>query len=231
MISVHLFYKLIIAVQLFTCVFGIDKPIQSTRAYSQLNSPSKESMHKSVQRIAKLYEKMITRYPYTINCGTGFVIASIGDVACQKYMPKSTKNAKFEWDMRRTLDMGLIRAGVITPFISFWYPLLARVFPGKSILRVLGRVSLDQAVGSPIVICLVFLISSLLKGDNIFAVKDRIQAEFSKTWLAGLKYWPFVHMINFGMLPLIYQPLFAHFASIYWNAVLSYYSNTNLKEV
>jgi hypothetical protein len=89
---------------------------------------------------------------------------------------------------------------------------------------VLKRVLIDQAVGSPIAITLVFTGKAILARSPLSA-KDTIQNHLLDTWAVGLQYWPFMHTINFRFVPLLYQPMYATFASLYWNAVLSYYTN------
>lgn len=130
----------------------------------------------------------------------------------------------FAWDKKRTLDMCLIRAFIITPFVIKWYQVLPRISPGLHLRSVLTRVLLDQAIGSPTVISLVFVASAILKGD-IHRLPSMFRNQFLDTWITGMGYWPFVHTFNFRFVPQQHQPLFAHVASVYWNAVLSYYSN------
>ena len=121
--------------------------------------------------------------------------------------------------------MSTIRCFVITPFILFWYRTLIRVAPGTAWIQVFKRILIDQTLGAPIVILLVFVSNAIFHQESWIELRQRIQDKGWITWIKGMQYWPFVHLINFGMLPLSYQPLFAHFASVYWNAVLSYYSN------
>lgn len=184
------------------------------------------------------------------NATTGFAIAFIGDIICQSYvqnMHTSTdkdaglsrgvtldndKESKMNWlrdsqftniDYHRAFIMGGIRAIIIVPFILVWYPFLARIGPGNSIPSIIRRVCVDQTFGSPIVIGLVLGANSLIMNGNIefdILVKDGQLA-----WVKGLQYWPFIHAVNFSLFPLHHQALVAHIASIYWNAILSYYSN------
>lgn len=170
------------------------------------------------------YSSLVQRAPYLTNCTLGFAIATAGDYLSQKYFEQPSTADKFVWNGSRSVDMGIVRATVITPFIMQWYPILVRLCPGGTVLRVAGRAALDQCIGSPVVICLVFLANSLLS-KTVPTLPRRLEEQFYPTWKTGLNYWPFVHMINFGFVPLAHQPLVAHFASIYWNAVLSYYSN------
>jgi hypothetical protein len=138
-------------------------------------------------------------------------------------------HSKHWWHAGRTLEMGIIRAAVVAPFIFYWYPFVARTIPGRAIHRVLGRVCLDQALGSPMVVMMVFTASALLQGAGPAAAIQRIREKGLTTWIAGLQYWPFVHTINFGFVPSHHQPLFGHVCSLYWNAVLSYYANVKME--
>eukprot|EP01038_Epipyxis_sp_PR26KG_P011665 gene11665-15619_t len=251
---------------------------------------------------AAFYSHHASTYPYLTNAFTGFFIAAIGDMICQKYFENNinqeistsvnnfplnlqsnndninsivsdvgkkeksykkivvssedlrsqanhdnTRNLRiisndienqdshikniqkhiinrFQWDFIRSLEMGTIRAVVITPFILFWYPFLVYLCPGKPFIRVVGRVVIDQLFGSPTVITMVFFAKALFRGDPYSTITN-LKYQFIVTWVTGLKYWPFVHSLNFSIIPLKHRPLFAHFASLYWNAILSYYSN------
>lgn len=176
-------------------------------------------------KIGIAYERLATKHPLKVNCVTGFIIASVGDIGCQVFDKTKANN----WNKVRTMEMGLIRAFIVTPFIVNWYPFLASTFPGKAISTVACRVLVDQMIGSPIVITLVFFSSTFFNLKPPSVAIARMQENFFVTWKKGLQFWPFVHSFNFGFVSQVYQPLFAHVASLYWNMILSYYSNTKLK--
>ena len=231
-------------------------------------------------RVANRYRAWAERSPYVANCAAGIVIASIGDMVCQKYFPHPTNGAPsssfptsssssavssspsssdgdfvgikaieaekereqrqlivsheskseeglWDWyDPVRTFNINAIRCGVITPYVLAWYPTLIRLCPGQTPLRVLGRIALDQAIGGPICVVLVFIMNSfILNLENWEQFKLRMENQFIPTWFKGFTYWPFVQIINFGFVPLVYQPLFATVCSVYWNGVISYYTS------
>jgi hypothetical protein len=188
-------------------------------------------------RFAHLYRDWALRSPYIANCSAGIVIATIGDVACQRYFPhpqippsvsrksKSVGGDAAWWDPSRTLNINVIRCGVITPFVLMWYPTLLKLCPGQTALRVLGRIVIDQSIGAPTCVFLVFVMNTILQFESFENFVSRLKNQFFTTWFRGFQYWPFVHMINFGFIPLVYQPLFATICSVYWNAVISYYVN------
>lgn len=171
-----------------------------------------------------MYERLLKKSPIVVNALTGFIVASIGDVVVQQVIEEKSRV-----DYKRTCEMGLIRAAVITPFVAVWYPALVAASPGTQWRHVLPRIMIDQIVGSPIVISLVFLSSAILKGDSMQSAQSRFNSQLLPTWKRGLQYWPIVHLITFGIVPLAHQPLWAHFASVYWMGCLSYSTHTSLE--
>ena len=186
-----------------------------------------------------IYSGLVEKKPFLTNSVTGFLIASLGDVICQQQnynstvssiLPPDTTKPSFAevYDAKRTLRMGAIRGMVVTPFVLKWYPTLLRLSPGKSLSRVVSRVIIDQCIGSPIVITLVFVTNlCLFQQQSLQNVYIKLKSEGKISWIRGLQYWPLVHLITFGLIPLKHQTLFAHFMSIYWMYILSFYSNTN----
>lgn len=77
--------------------------------------------------------------------------------------------------------------------------------PGKKIHNVMGRIAIDQSIGSPIVICLVFLSNSLLNFASFTSGIQRVLEHGFTTWTKGLCYWPFVHLLTFGVVPAVHQ--------------------------
>lgn len=169
------------------------------------------------------YNAFVSKQPFVANASTGFVIASVGDYICQRYFEGDKP-----YDARRTLELGVIRAFVMAPFLSVYFPWLNSLMPGASTPRVATRVLIDQCVGSPVSISMIFGAVCLLQATPE-AFVPRVQQQLIPTWQAGAMYWPFVHAINFKFVPVAHQPLVAHAASLWWNAVLSYRANMKLQ--
>lgn len=142
------------------------------------------------------------------------------------------KQYPFHWNIKRTIEMALIRAVVVTPYVLVWYKFLSDHFSHQSVVGLITRIALDQLLSSPFMIVVVFFAHMIIRRYPWHHFISQLRNEFIPAWKAGLQYWPFVHIITYGFLPLVYQPLFAHFASVYWNGVLSYYANlAKLKQV
>ncbi len=171
-------------------------------------------------KIAEFYQSLAKRRPLTLSAMAGFVTACIGDVYCQVMVDKCP------WNVRRTAEMGVIRASVVAPLLHLYFPWLLRTFPGTGYCQVLKRVVADQCIGSPSNIVLVFLTSGLLRGQSEEFICQRIKEQSLPTWQRGITFWPFVHMLNFRFVPLMHQPVVSHTASICWQVILS--SRTNM---
>lgn len=177
------------------------------------------------QQFMTLYLESLQKRPLVTNAGTGLVTAAIGDIACQTFIePPNTP-----YRLRRTIEMSLIRAGFMGPFMTYYFPFLARLAPGTSPIQVGKRLVLDQMIGGPITISGTYILAACLQGKPETAW-PRIQNQLIPSLGASLCFWPFVHAFNFSYVPVIHQPLVAHLSSIAWQAYLSYQSNVSLDE-
>ena len=185
------------------------------------------------RRALARYEHAVAHYPLSLSCSLGFVIASAGDVACQHLEgnsvldPDLRGHAGSVYDARRTLEMGVVRAFAMAPLLYVYFPRLYRAVPGTTWPRVFARVLVDQIVGAPVSIVLIFMASSAVKG-RISDAPTRIREQMLPTWYEGIQFWPFIHIINFRFFAPTTQSLIAHVASLYWNIVLSRNANAKL---
>ena len=132
------------------------------------------------------------------------------------------------WNSRRTIEMSIIRAIVMGPFLQVYFPWLSKLVPGTTMPQVFKRVLADQLIGAPVSISLIFLAAATIRGDPM-SVVPRLQEQLLPTWQSGASYWPFIHSLNFKFVPVMHQPVVAHIASIWWNVILSYRANIKLE--
>ena len=192
----------------------------------------------------RMYVKLATNHPLKVNVVAGFFLAYAGDIVCQHEFESGKgylgifqdeeKARKWKWNKERSLELGVLRACLLGPWTHIYYPFLMRTIKGPYLYHAMGRAFLDQFIGSPIVITLVFFGSDFYNMkysrdlsivDNLKYTINRLMIQGPNAWLGGAKFWPFVHTLNFRNIPPLHQPMFAHVASIYWNAILSFYNN------
>jgi hypothetical protein len=196
----------------------------------------------ALSAVGRIYETINANHPRKLNCAMAFSIASLGDIGCQYYLFSTRQKAvedgqtllmdsSFLWDTKRTFDMGTVRSLLVAPFLFTWYRLLSKITVGGRFVNLFSRLLVDQTIGGPVVVSLVFMGNGALQWPNcsLEGAIDNLIDNGPTTWMKGLQYNPFVNCLNFYFFPVRHQPLVAHFTAIYWTAILSYYSNLNLR--
>jgi hypothetical protein len=181
----------------------------------------------ALRAVSAAYGYAHSRRPLMTSMSLGFVIAGVGDAVCQWQERGEEIFASGGFDFRRLAELCFVRAFVMGPMNHLYFPQLARLIPGNSWPRTIARVVVDSSFAAPISLCIVFAATSTLKGkpeDIIFRVQDRLVP----TWMLGVQYWPFVHLLNFKFIPPPHQGLVAHFASVWWMVQISNASNRAL---
>lgn len=166
----------------------------------------------------------MSRSPLAVNVAVGLVVAAAGDAACQSLVEGARAV-----DGRRAAEQGAVRAFVLAPFMSVYFPWLAAAAPGASARAVAARVALDQLVGAPVTIVMTFAALAALRGTTA-ELPARLAEHVGPAWRTGALFWPAVHSLNFALVPVNAQPLVAHFASVPWTAVLSWRASRRLED-
>jgi Mpv17-like protein len=177
--------------------------------------------------VAMLYSSAATKNPLLVNGGCGAAFAALGDSLCQSYFEKLPVH---NW--KRTINIAIIRAFFAVPWLMYWYPKLQILSPGQDHLSILKRVLLDLAIGTPMMIAIVFLGSAFLTGtlfSNPHESFKLFQQQFWSTYKKGMQFWPPLHFTVTYRIPAVYRPLISHVGSCYFNAVLSWSATRKLK--
>jgi hypothetical protein len=180
-----------------------------------------------IRDAALVYGAAVQRNPFLVNAACGAMFAGLGDLAGQT-MEKRGDN-DFTFSATRVRNIALIRVFLAVPWILFWYPRLENLAPGSDNLSLAYRVLIDFLVGTPVMIFIVFAGNAVLTGQSLPEAVALFKQRFLPTYKKGAQFWPFVHFFVTYRLELIYRPLFAAVASMYWNAVLSWSATRNLE--
>ncbi len=173
-----------------------------------------------MQTLVNRYQQILTTHPFAVNSATGFGIAVAGDVICQGIEGKP-------YSFRRTMELGIMRAAILAPILTVYFPFLSRLVPGTTPSKVVQRVIADQIIGGAVIHPIVFFSMCCLQGKPE-TFPERMQEHYLPTLATSFCYWPFVHYFNFSRVPLQHQSGVAHVASILWSVVLSYRASAPL---
>ena len=83
---------------------------------------------------------------------------------------------------------------------------------------------LGQCFFGPTITCIFFgasLISTAGLVDGLKQWPGKIKNDLLLTWASGLGYWPFVDLLVYSFLPVVWIPLAYNFASFVWTIWLS----------
>ena len=117
---------------------------------------------------------------------------------------------------------GLIRLRFIFLGNSFNY--------SSKTLSLATKVVVNQALFTPINNSYFFGMQSLLTGDSLPEVWERIKRTVPPSMINSLKLWPAITAFNFTFIDPQYRSIFAGFIAIGWQTYLSYLNRTAEKE-
>lgn len=92
-------------------------------------------------------------------------------------------------------------------------------------LRVFGSMLFDQLMFAPTLLPGFFVVNQIISDRDLGAWKKGVEAckeKIKETLFTNWKIWPIATYINFYLVPVQYQVLFANFVGLFWNMILSY---------
>eukprot|EP01059_Diplonema_ambulator_P012011 TRINITY_DN22104_c0_g1_i1.p1 TRINITY_DN22104_c0_g1~~TRINITY_DN22104_c0_g1_i1.p1 ORF type:complete len:194 (+),score=23.00 TRINITY_DN22104_c0_g1_i1:29-610(+) len=166
-------------------------------------------------------DRCTVRYPMPTKVVVAGVLTAVADVTVQKWAEGAV-----EVDEGRTGRMMAWRMGVHTPIAHHWFNFLDRALgAGTSPMLVAKKVALDQCVASPLVHLLFLPFMSFLEGKGLEDAYHKLTTTYTSMMLTSFMYWPFAHLLTFGLVPLRHRVLFVSCAGMLWMGVLSSYNN------
>jgi protein Mpv17 len=140
------------------------------------------------------------------------------------------KKESFNW--KRNVDFFIMGFGYIAPALHVWYCKLlptisTKVFAATTTksVRVFGQMLFDQLLFAPILLTGFYPVNQMVVDRDLGAFKKGVEvwkAKIVETLVSNWKIWPIASSINFWLMPVQYQVLFANFVGLFWNMVLSY---------
>jgi len=127
--------------------------------------------------------------------------------------------------LRRGVSLSLVGCLAVGPLLAAWFDSLERWVPGKNKRAIFARTVLDQAIEVPVMISIIFSLSSLAEGHGLAFCLAKIQSKLLKTWRDCVGVWFPVQFVNQGFVPLKYRVIFQAVISFFWDAYLSIVSH------
>ncbi|KAG9241216.1 hypothetical protein BJ878DRAFT_466853 [Calycina marina] len=160
------------------------------------------------------YGRSQRKRPLTTQFVSSLVIYVLGDLSAQNINGD-------EYDPARTVRALIISSGSSIPSFK-WFMFLNNNFNYSSkILSLATKVTVNQVVFTPIFNTYFFGMQSLLSGDSLSEVWDRITRTVPTSMLNSCKLWPAVTAFSFTFIEPQYRSIFAGVIAIGWQTYLS----------
>lgn len=164
--------------------------------------------------------------PRLANACTGCVTFTLGDILAQKIQVRTEKDAQ-SLDYWRSLQVGALGLVMNGIFLHHWYNTLDKIV-GSSMTSKFGvamKVAADQFIYAPFAILTFFGFTSVREAGSVSSAKEefknKVQGNFTTTFLADCTLWPLSNFVNFRYVNLAYRPSFTAVVQLLWQTYLS----------
>jgi protein Mpv17 len=96
----------------------------------------------------------------------------------------------------------------------------------SKILSLATKVVVNQIVFAPIINTYFFGMQSLLSGDSLPDIWERLKRTVPTSLINGVKFWPAVTAFSFTFIPPQHRSIFAGGFAVGWQTYLSYLNRT-----
>jgi len=135
--------------------------------------------------------------------------------------------SQLEWSRTLTLAaVGLLYSG---PVGHLWFNTLEKLVRTQhQVLSVTLKLLIDQLMYAPVAISGYLVVRSILEGRSGPQIRAKLEEKVVPATQAAWQFWPFVNLVSFSVVPVIYRVLFGNACAIYWNARLSAISTEDI---
>ena len=174
------------------------------------------------------YESSLAANPILSKACISGMVYGLGDLTAQTYEGKSVEG----------LDRGRIVRSALTGFIGhgpmshYWYVFADDLCAplGDGFVAFAIKLVLDQTVWAFIWLSAYYALLGGLNGDGPAKIFQTTKQSMLPVCLVGWRFWPFVHVITYGVIPQQHRLLWVDVCEIVWVTILSYIGNIKRKE-
>jgi protein Mpv17 len=165
------------------------------------------------------YMMYLNGHPILCKSFTSGFVYTLGDILAQ------VNEEQTKLDRRRTLRSLVAGFCGHGPMFHFWYLSIQYLFDTllgwTACWSLFLKILLHQTVFSLIWNNTYILILGIMKYDTPYIIWNDMKRLTIPLIVSGLKFWPFVHIITYGAIPVENRTLFVDTAEIIWVIILS----------
>jgi len=184
-----------------------------------------KSLVKAPSTLLSRYTSSLIHSPYKTKMATAGFTYFLADCICQGYIEKKTKE---DYCGTRALRQGAVGAFFAAPSLHVWHSnLLPKVvkYCRGNVSRVAVSVLLNETLFATYFISFLLFSFEALKKRSVDEGVQNVQDKFVPAFGASVKFWPWISLINYSVVPIHLRPVFVSCWSVVWQSYLSYLSN------
>jgi len=156
--------------------------------------------------------------PLVANCLTYGVLYMGAEFSQQTLVRKVLPEKKQDYDLELVGRYGVLGSTALPTLLYYWYKFLDSRMIGTSPQMVVGKVLIDQAISSPLILVMFYTGMSAMEGrTDIF---KELKEKFWNTYAYSCAFWLPAQVINFAFVPGVFRVVFVGSASFLWVNIL-----------
>ncbi|XP_039499319.1 mpv17-like protein 2 [Drosophila santomea] len=159
-----------------------------------------------------------SRFLLFTNVGISLTLSCVGDILEQHLEIYCGEIERFESTRTAHMAISGVTVGVIC---HYWYKMLDKRMPGRSMRVVAKKIVLDQLICSPIYISAFFVTLGLLERKTKHEVWEEIKEKAWKLYAAEWTVWPVAQFVNFYWIPTHYRIFYDNIISLGYDVLTS----------
>ena len=175
------------------------------------------------------YNRILRRYPKTTEIVSSFFLTYGSDCICQYIEKPEDKSYIESFNQKRSWNLSIFGAGLITPMFHYWYKFLAQRFPGGSFGFICLKSLVDRLTIGSLVVFGFFVSQHYMNGGNTPDLKIKLERDLPGALKMNVTVWMSALIINFKYMPLEFQVLFLNTVGFFWMIYLSWAMNRTKK--
>ncbi|EDV91662.1 mpv17-like protein 2 [Drosophila grimshawi] len=152
------------------------------------------------------------------NVGISLTLSSVGDILEQQLELYNEEIDEYSSTRTQHMATSGVAVGIIC---HYWYQLLDKYLPGRSMRVVAKKIVLDQFICSPLYISAFFVTLGILEQKDAQEVWTEIREKAWKLYAAEWTVWPVAQFINFYWIPTHYRIFYDNVISLGYDVFTS----------
>jgi protein Mpv17 len=164
------------------------------------------------------YESSLEDNPIYTKTLINVIIYVLGDWLSQTLFQK--KNV-LDFDAMRTIRNGFIGL-CFGPLVHEYYQFSDAILPVEGgMFNRIQKIIMDQSIYL-VVKCSIYIMAiGLLQGDSISVSWNNVKSKIKGICFTAWKFWPFVHLVTYNVIPARHRILWVNCVDLVWNAILA----------